>query len=90
MGIHQVNAMANAVIWLSAGIHIPEGVDLRGAVLACAAEVRRPLEKLKDPMFVKEMAADLAKVQSQVAWDKTCQDIGSAQEGHLIANVSRK
>ena len=90
MGIHRVNAMANAVIWLSAGIQIPEGADLRVAVLAYATEMRKPLEKLRDPMFVRDMAMDLAKIQSQVAWGKNGQDIGSAKEGCLIANVSRK
>jgi len=90
MGVHRVNAMANVVVRLSVGIQVPEGVDLRGVVSAYATEIRKPLEKMRDPMFVRDMVADLAKIQSQVAWDKNGQDIASPKEGCLIANISRK
>jgi len=85
-----MNTMANVVVWLCVRIQIPRGVDLRGVILAYATEMRKPLEKLKDPTFVRDMATDLAKIQSQVAWDKSGQDIGSAKEGCLIVNISRK
>jgi len=90
MGIHPINTTANAIAWLSAGIQLPTGADLRGVVLAYATEIRKPLEKLRDPMFVKDVATDLAKIQSQITWDKNGQDLASAKDGCLIANISRK
>ena len=90
MGIHRVNTMTNAIVWLSAGIQVPKGVDLRAVVLAYATEIRKPLEKMRDPMFVRDVVMDLAKIQSQVAWDKSGQDLASAKEGCLVANISRK
>jgi len=82
--------MTNAILWLSVGIQVPKGVDLRGVVLAYATEIRKPLAKMRDPMFVRDMVTDLAKVQSQVAWEKSGQDLASAKEGCLVANISRK
>ena len=41
-------------------------------------------------MFVKDVATDLAKIQSQITWDKNGQDLASAKDGCLIANISRK
>jgi len=90
MGIHPVNAVANAIVWLSAELQVPKDADLRDAVLACATEIRKPFEKLKNPRCVRDMATDLAKIQSQVTWDKNGQDFASAKEGCLIVNIFQK
>ncbi|KAF9647752.1 hypothetical protein BDM02DRAFT_2523331 [Thelephora ganbajun] len=86
MGIYPENAVVNAIIWLSAGFELPKDVDPRDGVLACATEIRKLLERLKNPEFVKDMAADVAKIQSQVAWDKKGQDLAAAREGSLMVN----
>lgn len=86
MGIYPDNAVVNAIVWLSTRLQVLKGVDLHDDVLACAAEIRKSLGKLKDPAFIKDMAADVAKIQSQVAWDKAGQDMPTAKEGSLIVN----
>jgi len=90
MGIYPVNAAVNAIVWLSTGLQVPKGVDPHDGVLTYAAEIRKLVEKLKDPRSVTEMAVELAKIQSQVSWDKSGQDLASAKEGCLIANIIRK
>ena len=85
MGIYPDNAAANAIVWLSTGLQ-SKGADIYDDVLACAIEIRKSLEKLKDPMFVQDLAAGVAKIQSQVAWDTAGQDMSTAKEGSLIVN----
>ena len=86
MGIYPENAAVNAIVWLSTGLQASKGADIHDDVLACATEIRKSLGKLKDPMVIKDMAADVAKIQSQVAWDKAGQDMPTAKEGSLIVN----
>lgn len=86
MGIYPVNAAVNAIVWLSTVLQASKGSDLRDDTLACSIEIRKSLEKLKDPVFVKDTAADVAKIQSQVAWDRAGQDMPTAREGFLIVN----
>ena len=87
MGIYPVNAVLNAVIWLPARLQVSKGVDPRDSVLAHATEISKSREKLKDPKTVKDMAADVAKIQSQVAWDKSGQDMANVNEACLVANI---
>jgi len=89
MGIYPVNAVVNAILWLSAGLQVSKGTDPRDSILADAAEIRKSMDKLKDPKLVRNMAADVASIQSQVAWDKNGQGVASANEGCLIANILR-
>jgi len=86
MGISPTNAL-NAVIWLSMGLHVPRGVDLRDSVVAYATEIRKSMDRLRDPRSIKDMAADLAKIQSQVAWDRKGQDMANVNEGCLVVNI---
>jgi len=86
MGIYPDNAVVNAIVWLSTRLQVSKGDDLHDDVLACAVEIRKSLGKLRDPTFIKDMAADVAKIQSQVAWDKVGQDMPTAKEGSLIVN----
>ena len=86
MGIYPTNAV-NAMIYLSMGLQIPKGIDPRDSVVAYAAQIRKSMFKLGDPKFIKDMAADLAKIQSQVAWDKNGQDMASTTQGSLIVNI---
>ena len=86
MGIYPDNAAVNAIIWLPTRLQVPKGVGPRDSVLACTTEIRRSLGRLKDPIFIENMAADVAKIQSQVAWDKDCQDLVTGKEGSLIVN----
>jgi len=79
--------VVNAVIWLSTGLRAPKGADLRDSVLAHAAEIRKSMDKFKDPKLIRDMAANVAKIQSQVAWDKCGQDIANANGGCLVANI---
>ena len=90
MGIYPFNAAANAIIWLPTEVPVSEGADPRDGVLACATEIRKSMGRLKDPMFIKDMMTDLAKIQSQVAWDKSGQDTTSALEGCMIVNSTWK
>jgi len=89
MGIYPVNAVVNAVIWLSTGLQAQKGTDPCDRVLIHAAEIRRSMDKLKDPKVVKDMAADVAKVQSQVAWDKDGQDMVNVNTSCLVVNILR-
>jgi len=67
--------------------HEPRKGPLRDAVVAHAAEIHKSRDKLKDPRLVRDMAADVAKILSQVAWDKNGQDMANANESCLVANV---
>jgi len=87
LGIYPINAVVNAVIWLSMVLQAPKGADLRDTAVAHAAEIRKSMDKLKDPKLVRDMAADVAKIQSQIAWDKNCQDMANANESCLVVNV---
>ena len=73
--------MVNAVIWLSVRSQVTKGVDPRDTVVAHAAEIRKSMDKLKDPKLVRNMVTDLAKIQSQVAWNKNGQDMANAMVG---------
>jgi hypothetical protein len=86
MGIYPENAVVNAIVWLSTGIQVAKDIDARDSVLACATEIRKSLGKLKNPGFIKDMAAEVAKIQSQIAWEKKGQDLTTAKEGFLIVN----
>jgi len=88
MGIYPANAALNATVFLPIGLRPSKGFDAQDDVLAHAVEIRKSVEKLKDPKFVKDMAADFAKLQSQIAWDKSGQ--GSPKEGHLAVNIGRR
>jgi len=87
MGIYPVNAVVNAVVWLSAGLQVQKGVDPCDSVLAHAAEIRKSREKLKDPKVIKDMVADVGRIQSRVAWDKCGQDVANTNEGSLVVNI---
>jgi len=79
--------VVNAVIWLSTRLQITKGADFRVTIVDHAAEIRKSMDKLKDPMFVRDMAADVAKIHSQVAWDKDGQDMANVNESCLVANI---
>ena len=79
--------MVNAVIWLSMVLQAPKGADFCDTAVAHAAVVRNSMDKLKDPKLVRDMVADVAKIQSQVAWDKKCQDMANMDESCLVMNV---
>ena len=87
MGIYPTNAVVNAVIWLRMVPRAPKGADPRNTAVAHAAEIRKSMDRLKDPRLVKDMAADVAKIQSQVAWDKNFQDMANVNESCLVVNV---
>lgn len=86
MGIYPENAVLNAIFWLPARVQNLKGIDPYDSVLANATEIRGSLKRLKDPEFIKDMAAGLAKLQSEVSWDKMGQDLPSATEGCMIVN----
>lgn len=86
MGIYPGNAVVNAIFWLSTGLKVPSDLDPHDSVLAWATELRKSLRKRKDPRFIKDMVADLAKIQSQIAWNKEGQDLPAAKEGCLSVN----
>ena len=88
MGIYPLNAAVNAFIYLSTGRKLSNGVDPLDDVLTCATGIRKSLEKLKDPRLIEDMAADLAKTQSQAAWNKGSQD--PSKEGWLFMNITRR
>ena len=90
MGIYPVNAAVNAIVWVSTGLRVPKGLDPQDGVLTYATEIHKLAEKLRDPRSIKETAVELANIQSQVSWDKSGQDLASAKEGCLIANIIRK
>lgn len=78
--------MVNAIIWLPTRVQILNGSDPRDSILAIATGIRASIAKLKNPGFIEDMAAGVAKIQSEVSWAKACQDIATAKEGHLIVN----
>lgn len=86
MGIYPVNAVANAIVWLSIGIQVSKGINPYDGVLACVAAIRESPERLKDPGFITAVAVDLAKIQSQVSWNNKSQDVATAEESFLIVN----
>jgi len=88
MGIYPANAVVNAVIWLPVGLQAPKGADSCDSVVAHAAEIRKSMDKLEDPSSIKDLATDLAKIQSQVAWDKNGQDMANVNEGSLVVNIT--
>ena len=90
MGIYPVNAALNAIVWVSAGLQVPKKLDSQDGVLAYATEIHKLAEKLRVPRSIRQVAVELANIQSQVSWDKSGQDLGSAKEGCLIANIIRK
>ena len=90
MGIYPDNAVVNAIFWLPTRLQVSKGVSLHDGILVCAAEIRNSLGRLKNPAFIKGMAANVAKIQSQVAWDKTGQDLSTGKEGSLIVNNTWK
>ena len=79
--------MVNAIIWLSTRLQVTRGADPRDTVVAHAAEIHKSMDKLKDPRSVRDMAADVARIHSQVAWDKNGQDMANANDGCLVANI---
>jgi len=90
MGIYPVNAAVNAIVWVSTGLQVPRGPDPQDTVLAYATELHKLAEKSREPKFVREVVVELANIQSQVSWDMSGQDLGSAKEGCLTANIIRK
>ena len=90
MGVYPVNAVVNAVIWFPVELRAPKGADPRDVIVAHAAEIRNGMGRLKDPKVVRDLAADVAKIQSQVAWDKSGQDMANVDEGSLVVNVITK
>ena len=89
MGIYPLNAVVNAFIFLPIRQQLSEGVGHHDDVLACATEIRKSLQKLKDPRSVKEMAADVAKLQSRISWDKGGY-LSDPKEGCLVTNITRR
>ena len=90
MGIYPENAALNAIFWVSSGIPVSKGADPREGVLAYAIGIRKSLGRLKDPRFVKDMAAGLAKMLSEDAWYNHGRDVLTAEEGCLIVNNTWK
>jgi hypothetical protein len=86
MGIYPENAVLNAIFWLPTQVQNSRAADPLENVLADATEIRKSLTRLKDPEFIKDMAAGLAKLQSEVSWDKMGQDLPAAMEGCMIVN----
>jgi len=89
MGIYPLHAVVNAFIFLTIRPQLSKGVGPRDGVLACATEIRRSLEKLKDPKLIEDMAANVAKVQSRIAWDKGGY-LSDPKEGCLVTNITRR
>ena len=88
MGIYPVNAAVNASILLLIGLRVSKGLEPRDEVLGHAVEIRKSLEKLKDPKSLKDVVTDFAKIQSQTAWGKSIQ--GPPKEGCLLVNIVQK
>ena len=88
MGIYPTNAVVNATVFLPIGLQPSKGPNPHDDVLACAVEIRKSLEKLKDPKSVKDLVTDFAKLQSQITWDKSGQ--GPPREGRLFVNIIRR
>lgn len=90
MGVYPDRAAVNAIIWLPAHLPTLKSVNSHESVLRCATSIRESVNRLKDHGFVGDMAAGVAKLQSQAAWEKKGQDISSAKEGCLIVNNTWK
>ena len=93
MGIYPLNAILNAIVWLSTTTRpqVPKGVDPRDGVLAWVTEIRKSLARLKDPRFLKDTVIDLAKRLSHTAWVKgSLSDLLIEREGLLLVNNTRK
>ena len=88
MGIYPVNAAFNASVCLLIGLQVSKGLEPRDEVLGHAVEIRKSLEKLKDPKSLKDVVTDFANVQSQTAWGKNGQ--GAPKEGCLLVNIVRR
>jgi len=88
MGIYPFNAMVNALVWYPVGLQAPKGTDPHETVVAHAVELSNGIGRLRDPKLIRDMAADVAKIQSQAAWDKRGQDMANVNEGCLVANIS--
>jgi len=88
MGIFPLNAAANAFGLLPIGLQLPRGVDPHDEVLTCATEIRKSLERLKDPRVIEDMAADSAGRRAQSAWNRTSQS--PSKEGCLVMNITRR
>ena len=80
--------MVNALLWLPVRVQAPKGANIHDTVLAYTAQISKEMEKLKHPGLVRDMVADLAKLQSQVAWDKNGQDMANVDEGCLVTNIA--
>jgi len=89
MGIYPLNAVVNAFILLPIRPQLSNVVGPRDGVLVCATEIRKSLEKLKDPGLIEDMAADVAKLQSQIAWNKGGY-LADPKEGCLVTNITRR
>jgi len=81
--------MLNALVYFSVELQPLEAVDPRDDVLACATEVRRSLGKLKDPKLITALAAEIGKIQSQSAWDRSIH-IMDWNDGALYLNNTRR
>jgi len=89
MGIYPLNAVVNAFVLLPIRPQLSNGAGPRDGVLACATEIRKSLEKLKDPRLIEDMAASIAKVQSRIAWDRGGY-LADPKEGCLVVNITRR
>lgn len=91
MGIYPHNAVVYSIIWHVTNVEVSKPVDPRDSVLICATKIRESLCRLENPGFIKDTAADVAKIQSRIAWDKRFQDTSTAKEpGCLIVNNTWK
>jgi len=89
MGIYPANAMLNALVGLHIGLQPLKGAFSRDDVLACATEIRESVGGLKDLGLIKAMAAELGKIQSRAAWDRTVGIVGW-KESVLFVNNTRR
>jgi len=88
MGIYPANAVLNATVFLPIGLQLSKGPDPHDDVLACAAEIRKSIDGLKDPKSVNAMVTNFAQVQAQTAWDKSGQ--GPPRKGCMFVNALRR
>ena len=86
MGVYPVNAAVNAVIC----VPVSKGVHSHEDILTRATEIHESLRRLKDPSFIREMAAGMAKTQSQLAWEQSGRDLHNVEEGFLVVNSTWK
>ena len=93
MGIYPFDAVLNGIFWLLAplGPQLMTGANPRDGILAWVTQFRKSMEMLKNPRFVKDMAAGLAKKLSHVAWTKGgMTDMFSSEENWLVVNNTWK